>query len=486
MSERKKSGELENQGPVSEALEGKGQENAGVDANQAAETGMEAEAAAPETEETAVDAADDKAAVADAGALPDDDEVYEEEPEAPVEAESETETPPTEEPPAEEPKPRRRRTTRNAEGDAAAEARPTRRRSAASTGEPTEAQKLERERREDNINRMLRSQQRAERNEKNQKFYAGISALQEAMRRKLILHGTVASVEQLSVANTGAAAQRVTTMLGVILDGRFKVLIPFAEFYRDNPIDMSKVDLKSGEGVENFNRRQRQLAERLYGCNIDFVVTHVEVTDPNDYRIAGSRRQAMEILEMRNYVSANDGDPYIHVGDVRDADIISVGAHGLFCNVAGVDVSIPLRDVTFQYVTNLNDLYKSGDKIEVDIMDISRRADGRVELAVSAKAAELRDAKERQAGGFIPAGTATVGIITSIRRSQRDPDKIVIHAYLPHFKMPAVVASMNPNTLAAAPQAGDYLRLVVTGFSDSGFVRANCRGFHNVINLVNR
>ena len=291
MSERKKSGELENQGPVSEALEGKGQENAGVDANQAAETGMEAEAAAPETEETAVDAADDKAAVADAGALPDDDEVYEEEPEAPVEAESETETPPTEEPPAEEPKPRRRRTTRNAEGDAAAEARPTRRRSAASAGEPTEAQKLERERREDNINRMLRSQQRAERNEKNQKFYAGISALQEAMRRKLILHGTVASVEQLSVANTGAAAQRVTTMLGVILDGRFKVLIPFAEFYRDNPIDMSKVDLKSGEGVENFNRRQRQLAERLYGCNIDFVVTHVEVTDPNDYR--KSKRNAL-------------------------------------------------------------------------------------------------------------------------------------------------------------------------------------------------
>lgn len=393
--------------------------------------------------------------------------------------------------PAEKPKARRRSPAKKAAADAEpAEEKPApkarARRTAAKSSEPTEAQKLERERREENIDRMLRSQQRAERNEKNQKFFAGISALQEAMRRKRILHGSVASVEQVSVAGTGAAAQRTTTLMGVMLDERFKVYIPFEEFYRDNPIDMNKVDLNSEEGIADFGRRQRQMSERLYGCNIDFIITNVIAVSPNDYSVSGSRRQAMEILEMRNYISANDGDPYIRIGDVREADIISVGSFGLFCNVAGVDVSIPLRDVTFQYVTNLNNLYKSGDKIEVDIMDISRRKDGHVELAVNAKAAELRSAKERQDSGVLRIGTTTIGQITSIRRSMRDPNRIVINAYLPYFKMPAVVSSMNPNTLAAAPQAGDMLRLVVTGFSDSGFVRTNCRGFHNVVNLTNR
>lgn len=393
--------------------------------------------------------------------------------------------------PAEKPKTRRRSSARrSAEGkestDDKSVPKPRARLSSATTNDPSVANQLERERREENIGRMLRSQQRTERNERNQKFFAGISALQEAMRRKRILHGAVASVEQVSVAGTGAAAQRTTTLLGVMLDERFKIQIPFEEFYRDNPIDMGKVDLGSEEGIADFTRRQRQLSERLYGCSIDFVITDVIVVSPTDYSIAGSRRQAMEILEMRNYISANDGDPYIRVGDVRDADVISVGSFGLFCNVAGVDVSIPLRDVTFQYVTNLNTLYHAGDKIEVDIMDISRRKDGHVELAVNAKAAELRSAKTRQDSGFLRVGTTTIGQITSIRKSTRDPNKIVINAYLPYFKMPAVVSSMNPNTLAAAPQAGDTLRLVVTGFSDSGFVRTNCRGFHNVVNLVNR
>ncbi len=349
------------------------------------------------------------------------------------------------------------------------------------------ARELERSRRESNISRKEREAERIAHTSENQKFYAGISGLQEAQRRKKIMRGEVAAVEALSAAGTGVEAQRKIVMLSIMVEGRFKVMIPFEEFFRDNPIDMDTVDLKSPEGLVSFNRRQRQLAEKMWGATVDFLVTNVIVKSPNDYSIAGSRRQALEILEKRNYISADGGAPYISIGDTRPATILSVGQYNLFTNVGGVDVSIPLRDITYRYVTNLASEFRVGEALTVEIMNVKQRPrDGRVELEVNAKAAELREAKERQKSGIISEGTVTLGIITSIRQSRTKANKIVIHAYLPYFNMPAVVRAMDPSALSIAPQAGDEMRLRVIGFAESGFVLTVCHGFHNASRIFGR
>lgn len=351
----------------------------------------------------------------------------------------------------------------------------------------SKAKELDQGRRKQNVGRRDSEKERGERLEHNQKFYAGISSLQEAVKTRRIMSGVVAAIETLSANGTALGARRNVTMLSVILEGQYKVMIPFEEFFRDNPIDMSTIDTSTNDGIDILNRRQRQMAEKMYGAVIDFVVTHVQMSSPTDYVIAGSRKQALEVQEARNFIGGRGMQPNFKVGDSVPAHIISVGAYSLRVNVCGVDTSIPLRDVTFRFVTNLATMYQVGDMLTVDIMKVDRRpSDGRIELGVSARGAELKAAKARQEAGLITEGTVTVGQITSIRPSRTKPNTIVIHAYLPYFQMPAVVRAMDPKMLSMQPKAGDQLRLRVTGFSEQGFVLTTCHGYHNAPALFGR
>lgn len=343
----------------------------------------------------------------------------------------------------------------------------------------------DRQRRAKNVERLIRERERQEQLEANQKFYSGIAALQEAQRRRRVMKGIVGAVATKSLADTGSAMD-TAVMLVVMLDNRYRVEIPFMEFFRDNPLDMSTVDMNSETGRQIYNRRQRQMAEKMYGAEVPFIITHVEVDGPNDYSIAGSRREALLLLEQRNFYPIRDMEPRIAVGDFYEAEIVSVGNYNLYLNVGGVDASIPLRDMTYRYVRNLAEYYKVGQKVLVEIKSITRNREGHIVLALSAKSLELKMAKKRQDAGMIEKGTLTIGIITNIRMSTTKKNAVVIHAYLPYYKMPAIVRGLDPSTLDFQPQAGDEIRLSITGFSEVGFVLASCHGFHDASTLLRR
>ncbi len=363
------------------------------------------------------------------------------------------------------------------EGDSAPQAKLPKRSSVA-------AQK-EAERRQRNIQRRNDEAERIAQAAARQEFYTGIKSLQEAERTHRIINGQIISVESVSTEGTNASA-RVVTMFGVLVDDRFKVLIPFEEFFRDNPIDMNTVDLNSGEGLRNYRRRQRQMAEKMYGIVVPIVITNVFVSDMDDYSISASRRLALEILERQNYLPSRGAEPRVQEGDFVDAEILSVGFYNLFVHVNGVDTSIPLWDLTFRYVRTLAEFYRVGDKIPVQIREITTNKDGRIKIRVNARATELLKAKRQQQTGFISVGTQTIGVITAINPSKKNPGRVVVLAYLPYFKMPAILTSFDPGTLAFKPKAGDQMRLHVRGFTDSGFVVASCHGFHNASGLLGR
>lgn len=333
--------------------------------------------------------------------------------------------------------------------------------------------------RERAADRLFREQQRNMRTAAHQKFWGAISAFQEAAKRHQILRGVVSSVERLSSDDSASNAQTVV-MIGLIVNADFKVLVPFEEFFRDNPIDMDSVSLTTKQGRDDYFRRQRQMAEKMYGAEVDFCVTEVIANSVDEYYITGSRKSALEIMEARNYLPIRGGEPAIVVGDICQARILSVGQYSLWVTVEGVDLAIPLRDLTYQYTTNLNDRYAVGDTIDIEITEINTRSsDNHILLVASAKGAELDEAKRRQRAKLLPVGASTTGTITSIRQSKRFPDKIIIHAWLDHYKMPAVVRAMDPAAISFTPQAGDSLRLSVIGFTDSGFVQVTCHGSQN-------
>lgn len=318
-----------------------------------------------------------------------------------------------------------------------------------------------------------------------QKFHSGVSAIQEAMRRHQILHGSIGAVTTISARDTNANLKIDQVYFCVAVENGFIVRIPFDEFFRDDAIDMSTVTLASKEGREDYVRRQRQLAEKMYGAQVSFVVTFAEFTSPDDYMILGSRKQALEVYERRNYIGLSGGiEPRYKKGDMVKGQVLAVGVHSLRVYADGVDVTVPVHALTFRFANNLEALYSVGDTILFEIADIRTRTDGRISLSLDARRAELNDAKQRMR--IVPIGTRTVGTIVSVRPSKRSPNKIVIYAWLDAFDLPAVVRSLDPKFLAATPIAGDKVRLEVYDYAEGGFVRTRCTGFHHVSVLFGR
>ncbi len=392
-----------------------------------------------------------------------------------------------------EEKPKRRRTkqssaTDDTAGNGEAEAaKPVRRRTkmeAAGDAGMSRAEVL-RDARQREAERLIARQER-------ERFLAGWSALRTAMRRHNIVNGVVSSVEIRHVGGPDEVTEDFV-LLAVMLDGGYKVLVPLEEFYQENPIDMrTATDLDTAEGQRELTRRKRALAEKLYELQIPLIITDMEMNDRDetgayDYAIVGSRRKALDIIEMQNFGSERGGNQTIKEGDMVPATITSVSIHGVAVVVGGVDTRIPMRLLTFRYLLDARTAYHVGQELLVYVNKIETLPNGRHEIEVSAKQSELQSAKMRQK--LLPVGTSTLGVITSVRPAPSRPDipagTLNITAYLKMYDMPAIVRGLPVAYLGRPPIAGDEVRLVVLGFTPAGFVVADCRSFNGAPGLLN-
>lgn len=392
-----------------------------------------------------------------------------------------------------EEKPKRRRAkqssaTDDTAGNGEAEAaKPVRRRTkmeAAGDAGMSRAEVL-RDARQREAERLIARQER-------ERFLAGWSALRTAMRRHNIVNGVVSSVEIRHVGGPDEVTEDFV-LLAVMLDGGYKVLVPLEEFYQENPIDMrTATDLDTAEGQRELTRRKRALAEKLYELQIPLIITDMEMNDRDetgayDYAIVGSRRKALDIIEMQNFGSERGGNQTIKEGDMVPATITSVSIHGVAVVVGGVDTRIPMRLLTFRYLLDARTAYHVGQELLVYVNKIETLPNGRHEIEVSAKQSELQSAKMRQK--LLPVGTSTLGVITSVRPAPSRPDipagTLNITAYLKMYDMPAIVRGLPVAYLGRPPIAGDEVRLVVLGFTPAGFVVADCRSFNGAPGLLN-
>lgn len=392
-------------------------------------------------------------------------------------------------------KPKRRQTKQSASTDdtsdteeAGAEAdRPTRRKTkmeAAGDSGKSRAEVL-RDARQREMERMIARQER-------ERFLAGWSTLRTAMRRHSIVNGVVSSVEIRHVGGPDEVTEDIV-LLAVMLDGGYKVLVPFEEFYQENPVDMrTATNLDTVEGQRELTRRKKALAEKLYELQIPLIIVDMEMNDRDengayDYAIVGSRRKALDIIEMQNFGAGRGGNQVINEGDMVPATITSVSIHGVAVVVGGVDTRIPMRLLTFRYLLDARTAYHVGQELLVYVNKIETLPNGRHEIEVSAKQSELQSARMRQK--LLPIGTSTLGVITSVRPAPARPDipagALNITAYLKMYDMPAIVRGLPVAYLGRPPIAGDEVRLVVLGFTPAGFVVADCRSFNGAPGLLN-
>lgn len=323
--------------------------------------------------------------------------------------------------------------------------------------------------------RVAASQERERRRKEKEIFLTGWGGLRTAMQNSKILSAQITGV----VMNTKIEQ----VFLNMIIDDRYKAIIPFGELYRDYPIDESTIDPNVKRGRDSRLNRERRFAKKFKGQTVPFCITHMELPDDNnfqDHSIICSRRKALAVLEKVNYVPQRDGHTNIEEGGVYDADIVTIGKQGLWVNLAGVDAHMDLRNITYQYVYDLEKVYLPGTKLKVLVEKISTDEDGNHKLYLNAKQAELASAKEREY--LLDIGTETDMIVSAVNYS-KNKNIVLFLGWLPYYRMPALASYVPPEAVMERVDSGRTVRVSITRVAENGMIVCRCTGIEEISNF---
>jgi len=186
----------------------------------------------------------------------------------------------------------------------------------------------------------------------------------ESLRTRRYLTDTLEGVEK---STTGGEPR------AVLYHGDFKVIIP-ASLVVKLPNDLRDQD--------PFEVYHYLLSKRL-GAEIDYVVKGI---DPDTGIAVGDRMAAMATKRRHYYVNTTrDGTYRTYEGLVCEARVMSVIRDGIFVELFGIDIYIPLRELSYIRIVDAVGYYMPGDRILVKIMRLYRDDPEDIHVVASAK-----------------------------------------------------------------------------------------------------
>lgn len=187
--------------------------------------------------------------------------------------------------------------------------------------------------------------------------------LMESLRVGKILTGTIQGVERSSDNHS----------MAVIYHGAFKIVIP-AEEAVTPPDDFRD---KSPEDVMHY-----LLTKRL-GAEVDFIVKGV---DQEANVAAASRLEAMKAKRKQYYFGTDrDGNNLLYSGQCAEARVVSVIRAGIFVDIFGLEVYIPLRELSYQRIMNAAEYFRPGQRILVKILGLDKTDRNNIKVTASVK-----------------------------------------------------------------------------------------------------
>lgn len=191
--------------------------------------------------------------------------------------------------------------------------------------------------------------------------------LLESYRGKKHLSGKIQGIEN----STGEPSKS----LAVLAYGEYKVIIPLYEAVE--PPD----DLK-GQSLDNA--LSYMLNKRL-GAEIDYIVKGI---DAKEKIVVGSRVEAMR-NKRKNYYFGTDRDGnYILYSDLcAEVRVVSVVRSGIFVDLFGLEVFIPLSELSYQRMMDAESYFAPGQRTLVKILEVDRRDRRNLRVRASVKQA---------------------------------------------------------------------------------------------------
>lgn len=191
--------------------------------------------------------------------------------------------------------------------------------------------------------------------------------LLESRKTGRILTGTIQGVER--------PEDNPARSLAVIYHGEFKVIIP-AEEAVEPPDDFRG---RLPEDVLHY-----MLTKRL-GAEIDYIVKGI---DPDSGLAVASRLEAMRAKRKEYYLGTDrDGNNLIYSDVCAEARIVSVIRAGIFVDLFGLEIYIPLRELSYQRLMDASAHFQPGQRILVKVLSVDRSDRNHIKATASVKQA---------------------------------------------------------------------------------------------------
>lgn len=189
----------------------------------------------------------------------------------------------------------------------------------------------------------------------------------ESLKTGRILSGTIQGVER--------ASDKTGRTLAVIYHGDFKIIIP-AEEAVEPPSDYRD---QNPDDVHHY-----MLTKRL-GAEVDFIIKGI---DPEAKIAVASRLDAMKAKRKQYYLgSDHDGNYHLYAGICAEARVVSVIRAGIFVDLFGLEIYIPLRELSYQRMMDASSYYQPGQRILVKVLSVDRSDRNNLKATASVKQA---------------------------------------------------------------------------------------------------
>lgn len=191
--------------------------------------------------------------------------------------------------------------------------------------------------------------------------------LVESLKSRRILTGTVEGIER--------GERDPEHCRAVLYHGDFKVIIPAEEM-----VELPE-DLRGRPQGDVFF----DLLNKRMGAEVDYVVKGL---DAKAGVAAASRLEAMDLKRREYYLTPDrEGNYRLYSGVRAEGRVVSVIRPGIFVDLFGVEVYIPLAELSYQRMLDATAAFQAGQRVLVKIMAIDRTDRDHIRVRASVKQA---------------------------------------------------------------------------------------------------
>ena len=145
---------------------------------------------------------------------------------------------------------------------------------------------------------------------------------------------------------------------------------------------------------------------RMLGATIDFIPAGVDI---KNRAAIGSRKAAMLQRQKRYYASGR-----VKPGILMACRVLAVGNNTMTVEACGVDTEIYARNVSWQWFSDITDLYATGDLVVARVMDVGYTPEREV-YSVSLSIKEASENPDRAALEKIVPNSNYFGVVTGVK-----------------------------------------------------------------------